>query len=377
METIPRVTVVLDPPTREDSANFDTRADQLMTDLPVMTGQENAMSDSMNILSGEIEAAVVTTSENVALTEAEVVKARTEVANAEGEVVKAKQEVVYANQAAAAAASSANAIIWSDGGDIRPFTDGETLIYTDGLSYRCLADTLAGESPDTHPAKWKNILTSLESGVNIKTINSESIVGSGNLTILGGLQSQQIFSLSGAWTKPEGVIKVRVSVAGGGGGGGANAVGNESTSGGGGGGTAIKIVDVSEISEVIVTVGAGGGGSENGGTSSFGTHCSGIGGGGGVYTVGVDSGGLGGTGVGGDVNISGQDGESSYHGTAWEIPRTCGGGNSFYGSGGKASVVGLSIQPSGFGSGGQGEVDGATTPYGPGKQGIVIVEEYA
>lgn len=85
----------------------------------------------------------------------------------------------------------------------------------------------------------------------------------------------QVFTASGTWTKPTGLKWAKVTVVGGCGGG-------TSTSG---------------------APGAGG-------TSSFGSHCSATGGGGGV-TSGNGAGGSGGTGSGGDLNVSGQNGDTS------------------------------------------------------------------
>ena len=152
--------------------------------------------------------------------------------------------------------------------------------------------------------------------------------------------TQQIFTTVGTstWTRPTGCTKVKVTVIGGGGGAGGNKTtasfqGHIGIAGaGGGGGTSIRLLDVSSIASVEVTVGAGGngGGSTSngsaGGTSSFGTYATANGGGGGnrcgtggtisyqdVGTYGTLLGipGVGGTAADGDLNLRGEDGHLS------------------------------------------------------------------
>lgn len=156
----------------------------------------------------------------------------------------------------------------------------------------------------------------------------------------GGLKSIQVFTASGTWTKPSGITLVKVIVTGGGGYG-------SGVFPGAGGGTAIKIIDVTSITSVVVTVGAGGSSSSNtGGTSSFGTHCSATGGGYGDPATG-------GAGTGGDINLvsatvsgSGRIGTSTIWGSG-------GGGTLPYGAG-------------------AGEI----SPGVNGGSGIVYIEEY-
>ena len=206
----------------------------------------------------------------------------------------------------------------------------------------------------------------------------------------GGLQSQQVFTSNGTWTKPSGIKKVKVIVTGaGGGGGGGQSTGNGGA-GGGAGGTAIEIIDVESVSTVSVTIGSGGsGGGGNGtggagGTSSFGSYCSATGGYGGVtgnasanptgFTRGVGS--------GGDINITGGDGMQSSGGSADDEPAGSHGGASFWGDGGmsgppNASTVGGDAYA--FGSGGGGGDHNASNGArngGAGKAGVCVVEEY-
>lgn len=106
------------------------------------------------------------------------------------------------------------------------------------------------------------------------------------------------------WAVPAGVKKVWVRVVGGGGGAGRYEGGGGA---GGGGGVAEKLIDLTGVASVTLTVGDGGlgrtgssGDGANGGTSSFGSYCSATGGGGGSKWYG----GLGGFGSGGDINTN-------------------------------------------------------------------------
>jgi hypothetical protein len=206
-----------------------------------------------------------------------------------------------------------------------------------------------------------------------------------------GLRSVQVFTATGSstWTKPNGITRVRVYVTGGGGPGG-KIDNDDMANGGGAGATAIKLIDVTSISSVNVTVGSGGvadnspapGTSIRGGTSSFGTHCSATGGdrSGGSWGIGGD----GGTATGGDINISGCDGIGGLidNTGSWQAAGT--GGASFWGQGGKGSVNSLSAKANGvaFGSGGGGGAGGSPnfstdSVSANGAPGIVVVEEYA
>lgn len=100
----------------------------------------------------------------------------------------------------------------------------------------------------------------------------------------------QVFKTAGVftWAVPVGVKKAWVTVIGGGGGGGRAGVSGAGSGGGGGGGLAQELVDLSGVTSVTVTVGAGGAGAtvdagvgETGATSSFGTYLSATGGAGG------------------------------------------------------------------------------------------------
>jgi len=217
-----------------------------------------------------------------------------------------------------------------------------------------------------------------------------------------GLQSMQVFTASGTWTKPSGVTKVRVIVTGGGGGGGqGNATDGASGTGGAGGGggaTAIKIIDVSSVSSVSVTVGAAGSGATSnvtggsGGTSSFGSYCSATGGSGGESseTAGYNStasGGQRGTATGGDINLEGTKGAEGMGSGTTSVAIGIGGegGASYWGANVAEyrgdTVVSGQGQPArqyGVGGSGGGETNNnGTSNGGNGGSGVVVVEEYA
>ena len=232
--------------------------------------------------------------------------------------------------------------------------------------------------------KWQGNerLTTTSSGVSITGTLSGN--GSG-LTNTGGFKSMQVFTSTGTstWTKPSGINTVKVYVTGGGGGGGPTN-NDDMSNGGGAGGTAIEVIDVSSVSSVTVTVGAGGTGAPNdttnnnstGGTSSFGSYCSATGGG--RFDITWALGGRGGTATGGDINISGSDGIGGLIDTTGNYQAAGSGGASFWGQGGRGGVristnAGRNGIAPGSGGGGGADNEGGRN----GAPGIVVVEEYA
>lgn len=179
------------------------------------------------------------------------------------------------------------------------------------------------------------------------------------------------------WTVPDGVTKALVIVTGGGGAGGR--VTSGAGGGGGGGGTSIALVDLTGVTSVAVTVGAGGARAGagvtpgSGGTSSFGAFCSATGGtGGGAVSRG---GGFGGVGSGGALNLTGGGGGSAAKGGVANTDNyACGsGGSSLWGGGAPGSSQDSSLDTtSGVnGGGGAGGIIGGFA--GTGGAGVVAI----
>lgn len=196
----------------------------------------------------------------------------------------------------------------------------------------------------------------------------------------------EVLTSSTTWTVPVGVTRIRATVIGGGGGAsGANATSAAqiwSGAGGGAGGTARGIFAVAAGQSLVATVGLGGVGGAGsgavGGTSSLGTLCSATGGYGassGSSPNNHTSGGLGGNGVGGQINSTGQAGSDGQSGT-----------NGFPGNGGSSTLGGAARASSGtngitggqYGGGGSGAYDpsfsGVALSGGNGAPGVIIVE---
>tara|TARA_Y100000114_G_C11758410_1_gene328168 strand:+ start:1699 stop:3183 length:1485 start_codon:yes stop_codon:yes gene_type:complete len=243
--------------------------------------------------------------------------------------------------------------------------------------------------------------------------------GSGTLSFAtglstAGLQSIQVFTSSGTYTRPSGITKVKVTVIGGGGGGGGTRASSSGSStvasgagGGGGGATAIQIVNVSSISSTAITVGQGGAGGTTGGngaagdTSKFGADSDShkVTAAGGAAGTGASQGSSGNaskfgagaaggeTTVGAALSFVGADGAN---GRASQSTITASGGNGGSsslgggGGGGDVSAAGNDAGSAGnnYGGGGGGAASLVTTTAtqdgtgGAGSDGVVIVEEF-
>lgn len=162
---------------------------------------------------------------------------------------------------------------------------------------------------------------------------------------------------SATWTIPAGVTKVRVTVVGGGGTGSGNA-------GGGGGGAAVKILTgLTPGNTLTFTVGGTGATSQVASGTQTITTISATGGGNPDGT----SGGAGGIGSNGDLNIGGQGGsalDESINTRLWGA-----GGSSYLGGGGAGVAAASSVNNAGraYGGGGSGS-------SGAGAAGVVIFE---
>lgn len=209
------------------------------------------------------------------------------------------------------------------------------------------------------------------------------------------------YTSGGTWTKPAGISYIVVEVqAGGGGGGGCSNPGTGAAcggSGGSGGGYAKKLFtasDLSSASSLTVTVGsagtAGSAGSAggNGGNSSIsGTGITTITANGGTGGRGDSSGSTGssategyagGIATGGDVNIRGGS-SSEWRGYEGVSIFTSGGGDSYFGVGGRERFNESGLAGQGYGAGGSGGNSTGNTSSrtgGAGVAGVVYITEY-
>jgi hypothetical protein len=205
---------------------------------------------------------------------------------------------------------------WGDIGSFyvynRPITNDEVT-----QIYNATAPTFLGA-----PVQYENV-------IQFPDGTTQNLVFDANVET-GGLLNTTVYNTAGSftWTKPVGCTKAHVRVIGGGGG----AAGYAES--GGSGGYSEKVVDVTAISTVSVTVGAGGScvtyyaASGDGGTSSFGSYCSATGGYGSNRNA-NHTGGIGGLGSGGDINLQGGGGTGHSNGAANGVVGR--GGTSFYG----------------------------------------------
>jgi len=202
----------------------------------------------------------------------------------------------------------------------------------------------------------------------------------------------EVFTASGTWVKPSGLIYAEIDVVGGGGGGGGGSSVNGSVgSGGGSGGYARATILASDLGATeTVTVGAGGtggsfGNGSVGGTTTF-TRTTGDNlvanggevGAGRTSPSSVSNGGAGGTATGGDINIEGR--------TALSVPGLGSTGNvggkgadGFLGSGGLGAAASAGGAGAGFGAGGGGgrrTGGGVNGAGGAGAAGVVIVTSH-
>ena len=211
------------------------------------------------------------------------------------------------------------------------------------------------------------------------TLGDGSVQGSAFVSAndTGKLLATTTFSAAGAgtWTKPAGCRKVIVKVVAGGGG----ATGHCES--GGAGGYSEKVIDVTAVSTVAVTVGGGGAAAgyytvcAQGGTSSFGSYCSATGGYGANQNA-SHTGGHGGVGSSGDVNFLGGSGTGhANNGSQQCVAR---GGSTYWG--GCSGTSHNNHNPSNIyymapGTGGTGGNQGYN--YRAGAAGLVVVYSYA
>jgi hypothetical protein len=203
------------------------------------------------------------------------------------------------------------------------------------------------------------------------------------------LVQPKVFTASGTYTKPVGLLFLKVEIMGGGGGGGScggTGAGQWSCgSGGGAGGYGRQFFDAATLpASIAYTVGAGGGSVAAGGTTTFSTATAtggapginaGVGGGAWVR------GGFSGTTTGCDVATTNFSGSKCI-----AYPTVYFGGDgasTLYGSGGRGPLFGSSgpvTGAQGYGAGGGGTLNtpsvGVARPGGGGAPGMIRITEY-
>lgn len=199
-------------------------------------------------------------------------------------------------------------------------------------------------------------------------------------TVAGAADGINTYVAPGTWTKPSGLLQIKVTVIGAGGNGGSATLPNNPSTiaaaggGGGGGGAAIRWIPAPSIpGPVAVTAGAG--------TNSFGAFASATAGSNGTNGTisALAVGGAGGLGSSGTLNIGGSGGSNNSMLPAGSLGGS--GGASILGGGARGASNAAGVAGNNYGGGGGGgsrigiSVPG-TTPGGTGAPGIVIVEEF-
>lgn len=214
-------------------------------------------------------------------------------------------------------------------------------------------------------------LSAVGSAYQALTVNSSN---TGYTFAPTGLRRMVVYTGNSTWTKPSGTRFVHVQLVGGGGGGSGH---GES---GAAGGYSERILDVTSITSVGITIGGGGGGTYysgaagNGGTTSFGPYLS-ASGGHGANRHNQHNGGLSGVGSGGNINL--HQGCGGGH----EQRSTGMGGSTYFGGAGPAGHPqggNYAYNHRDYAAMGTGGTSGYFSGYlgASGRPGIIIVTEY-
>lgn len=225
------------------------------------------------------------------------------------------------------------------------------------------------------------VQATLVSGSNIKTVGGTSLLGSGDISsFLAKATSVFTTGTAQTYTAPASTEWVKVTVVGPGGNGGGAA--SQRATGGGGGAKAIKWLQMTAGQTLTYTVGTASGTAStvSSGTLTITTISAGSGanGTGTAYAATTTAGGAGGTATGGDINISGGVGGPSYGSSTTVLTNYSGFGGDCPGFGTGGTAVGCvalaGVQGNGYGSGGGGAHGSASTAAGRG--GLIIFEAY-
>ena len=190
-----------------------------------------------------------------------------------------------------------------------------------------------------------------------------------------GFRSMQVWTSNGTWSRPSNVKSIKVVVVGAGGG------GSGYCESAGAGGMSERVLDVTNISSVSVTVGNPGGGTNysgcggGGNSSSFGSYCS-ASGGQGANCRQQHAGGTGGNGSGGNLNVygGGGNGHGSHHSYGNHSS-----GRSYWGGGqpsshGQDNYAHRHQNHAAWGAGGNGSKH--SNRGARGREGVVVVQEF-